>query len=131
MERVEGGFKVTATKPFASGAPGGDLLVPSAAYDDPREGAQVLHFPVPLTAEGVSLLDDWQTFAMRATGPGTVKLDGVFVPEAAVALRRPRGAFHPALAGTLPVAMPIVTTVSPAVAAPHAAPARTPPRTPR
>src|SRR3546814_6395472 len=48
MERVEGGFKVTATKPFASGAPGGDLLVTSAAYDDPREGAQVLHFPVPL-----------------------------------------------------------------------------------
>src|SRR3546814_3651368 len=46
MERVEGGFKVTATKPFASGAPGGDLLVTSAAYDDPREGAQVLHFPV-------------------------------------------------------------------------------------
>src|SRR3546814_182939 len=41
MERVEGGFKVTATKPFASGAPGGDLLVTSAAYDDPREGAQV------------------------------------------------------------------------------------------
>src|SRR3546814_10950333 len=85
MERVEGGFKVTATKPFASGAPGGDLLVTSAAYDDPREGAQVLHFPVPLKAEGVSLLDDWQTFAMRATGSGPVKLDGVFVPEAAVA----------------------------------------------
>src|SRR3546814_7420795 len=38
-ERVEGGFKVTAVKPLASGAPLGDLLITSAAYDDPQEGA--------------------------------------------------------------------------------------------
>lgn len=123
-ERVEGGFRVTATKPFASGAPAGDLLITSVAYDDPREGAQVLHFPVPLTSEGVSLLDDWQTFAMRATGSGTVKLDGVFVPEAAVVLRRPRGAFHPAFAVILTVALPIITSVYLGVAEAAAAIAR-------
>jgi len=48
---------------------------------------------------------------MRATGSGSVKLDGVFVPEAAVALRRPRGVFHPAFAVILTVAMPIITSV--------------------
>jgi acyl-CoA dehydrogenase len=111
VERVDGGFKVTATKPFASGSPLGDLLVTSAAYDDPREGPQVLHFPVPLKQEGVTLVDDWQTFAMRATGSGTVKLEGVFVPEAAVALKRPRGAFHPAFAVILTVALPIISSV--------------------
>jgi alkylation response protein AidB-like acyl-CoA dehydrogenase len=110
-ERVDGGFRITATKAFASGAPAADLLVTSCAYDDPREGAQVLHFPVPLSAEGISLVDDWQTFAMRATGSGSVKLDGVFVPEAAVALRRPRGVFHPAFAVILTVAMPIIGSV--------------------
>src|SRR3546814_19752340 len=104
MERVEGGFKVTATKPFASGAPGGDLLVTSAAYDYTREGAQVLHFPVPLKTEGVSLLDAWQTFAMRPPGYGTLKPCGVFVHGAAVALGRPPGAFHPALSATLTLA---------------------------
>lgn len=106
--RVDGGFKVTAVKPFASGSPGGDVLITSAAYDDPKEGPQVLHFPLPLKAEGVSLLDDWQTFGMRATGSQTVKLDGVFVPEEAVALRRPRGPFHPAFAVILTVAMPLI-----------------------
>ena len=123
-ERAEGGFRVTALKPFASGSPLGDLLITSAAYDDPKEGPQVLHFPVPLKAEGVSLIDDWQTFAMRATGSGSVKLDGVFVPEAAVALRRPRGAFHPAFAVILTVADPIITSVYLGVAEAAAAIAR-------
>lgn len=49
--RVEGGYRVIATKPFASGAPAGDLLVTSAAHDDAEEGAQVLHFAIPLSAK--------------------------------------------------------------------------------
>jgi alkylation response protein AidB-like acyl-CoA dehydrogenase len=106
--RVPGGFRVTAVKPFASGSPMGDVIVTSAAYDDPEAGPQVLHFPVPLRTEGVTLMDDWQTMGMRATGSQTVKLDGVFVPEEAVALRRPRGGFHPAFAVILTVAMPLI-----------------------
>lgn len=123
-ERVDGGFRVFGTKSFASGSPAGDVLVTSIAYDDPREGTQVLHFPVPLKAEGVTLVDDWQTFAMRATGSGSVKLDGVFVPEEAVALRRPRGTFHTAFAVIIAVAMPIVTSVYLGVAEAAAAIAR-------
>jgi alkylation response protein AidB-like acyl-CoA dehydrogenase len=107
-ERVDGGYRVSAVKPFASGGPAGDLLVTSAAYDDPQEGPQVLHFPVPLTAEGVSRQDDWHTLGMRATGSDTVKLENVFVPEAAVVLRRPRGPFHPAFAVILTVALPLI-----------------------
>jgi alkylation response protein AidB-like acyl-CoA dehydrogenase len=107
-ERVEGGFRITAVKPFASGVPLGDLLITSAAYDDPAEGPQVLHFPLPLSSEGVMLVDDWQTLGMRATGSQTVKIDGAFVPEAAIALRRPRGPFHPAFAVILTVAMPLI-----------------------
>src|SRR3546814_19057534 len=54
----------------------------------------------------------------------TVNLAGVFVPEAAVALRRPSGAVHPAFAVILPVAMPIVTAVYLGVAEAAAAIAR-------
>ena len=108
VERVDDGYRVTATKPFASGSPKGDVLVTSAAFDSPEHGPQVLHFPVPLKAEGVTFLDDWRTMGMRATGSQTVKLDGVFVPEAAVALRRPRGGFHPAFAVILTVALPLI-----------------------
>ena len=111
MERVEGGFRVSARKPFCSGAPAGGVLVTSAPYEDPVEGWQVLHFPVPFSAQGVSLADDWHTLGMRATGSQTVILDGVFVPDAAIALRRPRGRFHPAWNVILTVAMPLIMSV--------------------
>lgn len=124
VERVEGGFRVTARKPFASGSPRGGLLVTSAPYEDPQEGWQVLHFPVPFSAEGVSLVDDWQTLGMRATGSRTVILDKVFVPEEAVALRRPRGRFHPAWNVILTVAMPLIMSVYTGVAEAAAAIAR-------
>lgn len=104
-EPVEGGLRVTAIKPFASGSPAGDVLVTSAAL---AGGGEVLHFPVPLSADGVRLLDDWQALGMRGTGSQTLKLDGVFVPEDAVVLRRAQGPFHPAFAVILTVAMPIV-----------------------
>ncbi len=106
--RAEGGYRVSAVKPFASGGPAGDMMITSAAYDDPAEGPQVLHFPLPLKAEGVTRLNDWQTMGMRATGSNTVKFDNVFVPEEAVVLRRPRGPFHPAYAVILTVAMPLI-----------------------
>lgn len=123
--RVDGGFRVTAAKSFASGSPKGSILVTSSAYDDPEAGPQVLHFPVPLGAEGVSLCGDWQALGMRATGSETVRLDDVFVPDQAVVLRRPRGEFHPAFAVILTVAMPLIMSVYLGVAEAAAAIART------
>lgn len=108
VERADGGYRVSARKPFASGSPCGDVLVTSAPYRDPEEGWQVLHFPVPLASKGVSGLDDWQTLGMRASGSRTVVLENVFVPDEAVALRRPRGAYHPAWNAILTVAMPLI-----------------------
>ena len=50
-EQVEGGFKISGRKIFASGVAGGDLLMtwPSRR---PRRRPQVLHFAVPLDAPG-------------------------------------------------------------------------------
>lgn len=110
VERVDGGFRVSARKPFASGSPAGQVLVTSAPWEDPEAGWQVLHFPIPLSAEGVSLAGDWDTMGMRATGSQTVVLDKVFVPEEAVALRRPRDAYHPAYNVILTVALPLIVS---------------------
>jgi len=107
-EKVEGGYRVTAVKPFTSGSPAGAAFVTSVAYDDPAEGPQVLHFAVPANAEGVVFLDDWQTMGMRATGSQTVRFDRVFVPEEAVVLKRPRGEYHPVWNIVLTVAMPLI-----------------------
>jgi alkylation response protein AidB-like acyl-CoA dehydrogenase len=116
MERTDGGFRVSARKPFGSGSPKGDVLVTSATFNDPDEGWQVLHFAVPFTAAGVSLADDWRTLGMRATGSQTILLDKVFVPDDAIVLRRPRGRFHPAWNVILTVAMPLIMSVYTGVA---------------
>jgi alkylation response protein AidB-like acyl-CoA dehydrogenase len=93
--KVEGGFKITARKPFSSGSPAGDLLSTSAIYDDPEAGPTVLHFAVPLKGPGVRMLDTWRTLGMRGTGSNDVELVEVFVPDAAIAGRRPAGKWHP------------------------------------
>lgn len=108
MEKVDGGFLVSAQKRFASGSPSGDILVTSAPYDDPEDGPQVLHFPVPLNADGVSITENWQAMGMRHTGSHVVVLDKVLVPDAAIAVRRPKGAFHPMWSVVLTVAMPLI-----------------------
>ncbi|MHC4955198.1 MAG: acyl-CoA dehydrogenase family protein [Planctomycetota bacterium] len=111
MERVDGGYRVSARKFFASGSPAGGILVTSAPYDDPAEGPQVLHFGVPFSAEGVSIDEVWFAHGMRGTGSNTVVLDNVFVPEAAVSLRRPQGDYHPIWNVVLTVAMPLISAV--------------------
>lgn len=93
--KVDGGFRVTARKPFSSGSPAGDLLSTSAVWDDPDGGPTVLHFAVSLKAPGVSLLDTWHTLGMRGTGSQDIVLTDVFVPDAAVSGRRPQGPWHP------------------------------------
>ncbi len=108
MQRVEGGYRMTGTKVFASQSKGGGILITSGPFNDPSEGWQVLHFPVPFSSEGVSVLDDWDTLGMRGTGSNTVKLENVFVPEASIVLRRPRGQFHPFFNVITMVALPLV-----------------------
>lgn len=124
MEKVDGGYRVSAKKIFASGSPAGDLLVTSAPYEHPEDGWQVLHFPVPFKAEGVSIKNDWRTLGMRGTGSNTVVLDGVFVPDEAIALSRPRDRFHPVWSVVLTVAMPLIGSVYVGLAEKAAAMAR-------
>lgn len=93
--KVDGGFRITARKIFSSGCLVGDLLSTSAVYEDPEAGPTVLHFAVPLKAEGVTIADTWRTLGMRGTGSHDVELKDVFVPDGAIAGRRPQGAWHP------------------------------------
>ena len=94
MEKVEGGYRLTARKAFASGSPTGDLLMTSAVYDDPTDGLTVLHFAAPLKGEGVSIAPTWQVMGMRGTGSDDVLFDGMFIPDAAIAGKRPQGQWH-------------------------------------
>ena len=94
VEKVEGGYLVSARKHFASQSAVGDVAVTSAPFTDEEGNEKVLHFPVPFQAEGVSVLDDWDVMGMRGTGSQTIVFDKVFVPESAIALERPKEGFH-------------------------------------
>jgi alkylation response protein AidB-like acyl-CoA dehydrogenase len=104
----EGGYRFTAKKAFASGCLAGDLLVTSGQYDDPVAGPQVLHCSVPMTAQGVHIERVWETMGMHGTGSHTVVLENVFVPEQAIALRRPCGQYPPVWNVILTVALPLI-----------------------
>lgn len=109
--RVDGGFRVDARKIFASGAPAADLFITTAVHADPVAGPTVLHIAVPMNAPGVRVLSTWRTLGMRGTGSHDVVLENVFVPDAAVSARRPRGRWHPAVHLAAMIAMPLIYAV--------------------
>lgn len=93
-ERVEGGWRITARKIFASGVPVGDVLVTSAVWDDPQNGPTVLHFSLSLGARGVTVLNTWRVLGMRGTGSHDIAIDCAFIPDAGIMVRRPQGKWH-------------------------------------
>lgn len=109
-EPVEGGFRVSGRKIFASGCELGDLLVTMAVQETP-EGPTVLHMAIPLKAEGVKILDTWRTLGMRGTGSHDIELANVFVTDAAVTVRRPSGKWHPLMHMVTLVAFPLIYSV--------------------
>ena len=106
--KVEDGYLYTGRKIFSSGSPAGNLLLTTGVYDDPEEGPTVIHFAVNLKGEGVTILDDWDTLGMRGTGSNSISLENVFVPEAGISLRRPKGKWHPFFDVISPIAMPLI-----------------------
>jgi alkylation response protein AidB-like acyl-CoA dehydrogenase len=109
LEKVDGGFRLTGRKIFASGSPGADLLLTTGVYDDPKDGPTVVNLPVSLKAEGVKILDTtWKVLGMRGTGSHDVQLEGVFIPDAAAGLRRPAGKWHPFMHTICVIALPVI-----------------------
>lgn len=92
-ERVDGGYKITARKIFASGSPLASLLL-TAAVTEEADGPKVIHFAVPMTAPGVTILDTWDVMGMRGTGSQDVALRDVFVPDDKISLKRKAGEWH-------------------------------------
>lgn len=107
-ERVEGGFKITARKIFSSASPAGSLLMTSAVLEEQGEAPMVLHFGIPMTSPQVRIDPVWKTMGMRGTASHDVIIDGHVVPEAAVALKRKAGEWHPLFQTIATVAFPLI-----------------------
>ncbi len=114
-EKVEGGYKVNALKIFASGAPSANIFM-TGAVEQTAEGPTALQFGVPMNAPGVSIVETWDTLGMRGTASHNVKLENVFVADAAIAARRPAGVWHPSFHLISMVAFPLIYAVYTGVA---------------
>ncbi|MGH6618825.1 MAG: acyl-CoA dehydrogenase family protein [Alphaproteobacteria bacterium] len=113
--KVDGGYRIDARKIFASGAPSANLFMTGAIEETPN-GPTVLQFGIPMTAEGISIAANWDTLGMRGTASHDVVLDNVFVPDAAIAVRRESGPWHPLMHIISMVAIPLVYSVYAGVA---------------
>lgn len=102
-EKAEGGWRINARKGFVSGAPAGNILMTTAISD---EG--ILHFGLPMAALEVKRLDTWHTMGMRGTGSDDVEIDGFFLPDDKVALKRPAGEWHPLFQIIATLAFPLI-----------------------
>jgi alkylation response protein AidB-like acyl-CoA dehydrogenase len=109
-EKVEGGYRINARKVFTSGAPTGDVLMTGAVLAT-DEGPMVLHFGVPMSSPHVKVLDTWQALGMRGTGSHDVLIEGHVVPDAAVAVKRKAGEWHPLFQTIATIAFPLVYAV--------------------
>ena len=107
-ERVDGGWRIFARKVFSSGAPAGDLLMTSAIGAEEGEEPMVLHFGIPMTSPHVRIDPVWKSLGMRGTGSHDVVIDGHVVPDAAIALKRKAGEWHPLFHIISTIAFPLV-----------------------
>ena len=108
--KVDGGYRVSGRKVFASQSPVGTVMSTMFRYDDPEQGTRVLNMAVPF-ADGVTVLDNWDAMGMRGTGSHDVVVEDVFVPDERVLANRPFGVIDPPLQVIISIAMPIVSAV--------------------
>jgi alkylation response protein AidB-like acyl-CoA dehydrogenase len=109
--KVDGGYRVSGRKVFASQSSFGNVMSTMFGFDDPEQGRRVLNMSVPIASEGVTVLDNWDTLGMRGTASNDIVLDDVFVPDERVLANRPHGVVDPPLQVIVSIAMPIISAV--------------------
>jgi alkylation response protein AidB-like acyl-CoA dehydrogenase len=90
-DRVDGGWQISGHKIFGSLTPvwtrGGFHAMDTSNPDAP----QIVHGFLPRDADGIQVIDTWDTLGMRATQSQDTVLDKAFVPDDLVALVCPTG----------------------------------------
>ena len=82
LTKVDGGYRLTARKGFASvAATAKYLMVWCAVEGDTPYAHRMLFAVVDVDWDGVELLDDWQMLGMRSTISCGVRFTDVFVPD--------------------------------------------------
>jgi alkylation response protein AidB-like acyl-CoA dehydrogenase len=83
--RVEGGYRVTGRKMFASMLEAADFVMVGASLEGARASAGLV-FLLPPVAEGRRVAANWDVLGMRATRSDSLVLEECWVPDSAVLL---------------------------------------------
>jgi alkylation response protein AidB-like acyl-CoA dehydrogenase len=108
--KVDGGYRVSGRKHFASQSPVGAVMSTMMTYEDPEQGRRVLNMAVPF-GEGVTIVENWDVLGMRGTASNDVEITDVFVPDERVLANRPYGVVDPPLQIICSIAFPIISAV--------------------
>lgn len=106
--KVDGGYRVSGHKRFASQSSIGHVMSTMFEFDDPEQRRRVLNMAVPIASDGVTVHDNWNTLGMRGTGSNDVTLEDVFVPDERVTANRPHGVIDGPLQVISSIAFPII-----------------------
>ncbi len=90
-EKVKGGWKINGHKIFGSLTPVWTLGGFHAMDTSDPKNPQIVHGFVSRDAEGIKVVDTWDTLGMRATQSQDTILTDVFVPDEQIALVCPAG----------------------------------------
>jgi alkylation response protein AidB-like acyl-CoA dehydrogenase len=91
-ERVDGGFRFTGRKMFASMAPVWTRYGLHALWPNAEGGPKIVHAFLPRDSAGYRIVETWDTLGMRGTRSDDVLLEGAFVPDKYVGRIVPAGA---------------------------------------
>ena len=89
--KVDGGYRLSGHKRFASQSPVAGAISTMFTYDDPENGRRVLNVAVPMSSPGIAVLPTWDTLGMRGTASDDLVFDDVHVTDAQVLANRPYG----------------------------------------
>lgn len=78
LKPVEGGYRLSGSKSFCSGASDSDRLIVSALH---AEHGGLVIATIPTARTGVRIHDDWDNMGQRQTDSGSVSFDDVYVAE--------------------------------------------------
>ncbi|CQR55626.1 acyl-CoA dehydrogenase family protein [Paenibacillus riograndensis] len=87
LEHTDGGYLLNGKKIFATGSPGAKWAFWRSVSAE-ASGSQDERYMMPivqLSADGVTVSDDWDGIGQRGTGSGRVEAVNVFVPDGHVA----------------------------------------------
>jgi len=90
-ERVDGGYRFYGRKHFGSLSPVWTRFGVHALDASDPANPVIVHGFVDRAADGIEIVDTWDTLGMRATQSHDTRLDGVFVPDERISAVTPAG----------------------------------------